>query len=93
MTRPRPVVILGAVIAALTAITTYADIENVIPNPALNWIRLGTVVLSAVGAVYVQGQVTPLSAPRAKDGRILVPSPPAEVPAQTPPRSLDATRE
>jgi hypothetical protein len=82
MQRPRPVLILGMVVAALTAVTTYADVENVIPNPALNWIRLGTVILGAVGAVYVQSVVTPLSSPQTKDGRPLIParSPDRELP-------------
>jgi hypothetical protein len=93
MSKPRPVLIFGAALAALTALTTYADIENMIPTGPLNWIRLGTVILGAGGAFWVQSQVTPLANPQAKDGRPLVPSPPARVPAGTPDAALDAGRK
>ena len=91
--KPRPVLIFGGVLAGLTAVTTYADVENMIPGTVLNWIRLGTAVGAVVWTFYVQSVVTPLSQPVAKDGRTLVPSPPAEVPAGTTEAQLDATEK
>jgi hypothetical protein len=87
----RPVLIFGLVLAVLTAVTTYADIENLIPAGILNWMRLGTVVLGAGATFWVQAQVTPLTDPRAKDGRELVPTPPAKIPPGTTEAQLDAT--
>lgn len=76
--RPRPVLIFGMVLAALTAVTTYADAENIIPNPWLNWLRVATAVLGAAGAFYVQTKTTPLSDPKANDGTPLVPNKPQQ---------------
>lgn len=94
MKRPRPVLIYGCVMAALIVLTTSADAANVIPDSVLVWLRLATAILGGVGgALFVQDKVTPLSSPQAADGRALVPSPPAKVPAWTPPAELDATEK
>lgn len=88
--RPRPVLIYAAAMAGLTALTGYAGLDQLIPAQAVAWLALVTVVVGAVGGVLVQGQVTPLSAPQAKDGRQLVPTPPARVPDYATVRELDA---
>ena len=67
--RPRPVLIYGCVMAVLIVLTTSADAANVLPDTVLIWIRLATAILGGVGgALFVQGQVTPLSDPRTKNG-------------------------
>ncbi|MFI6332955.1 hypothetical protein ACIBBG_32195 [Micromonospora chersina] len=73
--------------------TTFADVQNIIPNPLLTWLRLATVVLGAAGTFYVQNQVSPLKAPRAADGRPLVPTPPRDLPPATSRAESDATRQ
>lgn len=88
-----PVLIYSAVIAALSAFLGVAGLTDRVPENVVFWLGVALAVLTAAGGVVVRGQVTPLADPTAKDGRPLVPSPPAEVPAQTPPRALDATRE
>lgn len=72
MGRPRPVLIYAAVMAGLTALTGYAGLDQLIPSQAVAWLALATVVVGAVGGALVQGQVTPLADPRAKDGGPLV---------------------
>lgn len=74
--RPRPVLIYGCVMAGLSALITYADITNLVREDVLNWIRLFTTILGAVGgAVWAQSRVTPLSDPRDDQGRELAPVP------------------
>lgn len=73
MSRPRPVLIFAAVIAALNALAAIGDLTDVLPSSAVKWIAIGSAVVTAVGGVIVQGQVTPLSSPRDKVGTRLVP--------------------
>lgn len=69
-----PVLILGGLVAVLTAVTTWTDIANMVPEVVLNWLRLATVVLSVLGAYVVRSKVTPLADPRDEHGAQLVPS-------------------
>jgi hypothetical protein len=94
MNRPRPVLLYGAVVAALQAVLSMADLSNLVPEKVIAILNMVLIILLAVGgALFVQGQVTPLSDPQASDGRKLVPSPPAEVPPGTPVARLDATED
>lgn len=72
--RPRPVLYVGLAVAVLTAVTTYTDIENLVDETVLNWLRLVVVVLGVVATFWAQSQVTPLASPRTKEGLRLVPS-------------------
>lgn len=65
--RPRPVVIYGAFTAALGAFLGYAGVADLLPKPVIGWIALIGAVVTAGGAVLVQGLTTPLSSP--KDAR------------------------
>lgn len=83
--RPRPVVIFGAALAGLGALTTAADVTNVLPEGVLTWARLVFIVGGAVfGSLYVQKQVTPLSDPRDAAGRRLVPQTRQQAPGYIP---------
>lgn len=74
MSRPRPVLVYGIVIAVLSAISESADAANVLPPHVFPWIRLGLAVAAAIGgAVYVQTRVTPVSDPRDSAMERLVP--------------------
>ena len=71
--RPRPVVIYGAVVAGLQALLGAGDLLNVIPDSVARWLQLTLVVLVAVGgALVVQAKVTPLSDPQDDRGVPLV---------------------
>jgi hypothetical protein len=92
--RPRPVLIYGALVAGLQALLSFAGLTDLLPERAIMILNLVLVVLLAIGgALFVQTQVTPLSDPQASDGRKLVPSPPATVAPGTPPARLDATED
>lgn len=74
MSRPRPVLIFGAVIAGLSVLSESADALDVLPGAVLPWVRLALAVATAVGgALYVQTRVTPVSDPRTADGTPLIP--------------------
>lgn len=94
MSRPRPVLIYGVTLAVLGVLTTSADAANLIPDSILLWLRLALAVVGAVGgAVFVQGKVTPLSDPRARDGVTpLVPADQAPLDATQDVSSLSARR-
>lgn len=89
----QPVVIYGAVVAALTAFLSVAGLTDRVSDDVVFWLGVALAVITAVGGVVVRGQVTPLADPTAKDGRRLVPTPPARVPEYATRRDLDATAE
>lgn len=71
--RPRPVLLLVALIAGLNAFTAAGDLLNILPAVAVTYVALISIVVAAVGGVLVQGAVTPLSAPQDARGQDLVP--------------------
>jgi hypothetical protein len=71
--RPRPVLLLVALIAGLNAFTAAGDLLDILPARAVTYVALISIVVAAVGGVLVQGVVTPLSAPQDGRGRDLVP--------------------
>lgn len=71
--RPRPVLVLSAVMAGLAAFLGFAGLSDLMPKVVIAYVSLGTAVLGAVGGVLVQGVVTPLTSPRDKSGTRLVP--------------------
>lgn len=74
MRRPRPVVIYGAVMAALVAVTESADAADLMPASVFPWVRVVLLVMTAVGgALVTQSQVTPVSSPMNDAGQRLVP--------------------
>lgn len=76
MSRPRPVLVFGGVIAALSVLSESADAFDVLPAPVLPWVRLALAVATAVGgALWAQSKVTPVSDPRGDDGRQLIRAP------------------
>lgn len=88
-----PVAVYTALVAALTALLAIPDLGEHISPGVRFWLGVALAVLIAVGGVLVRGQTTSLAEPTARDGRPLVPSPPAEVPPRTPPAALDATEQ
>lgn len=85
-----PVLILAGVVAVLQAVLAYSDIENLIPNPVLNWLRLTLVVFTVLGAFVARSKVTPLADPRDEHGFRLIPQVRQQAAAygQGPPRSF-----
>jgi hypothetical protein len=71
--RPRPVLLLGALIAGLDAFVGAGALLDFLPKSVVGIVALISVVVGASGAVLVQGTVTPLSAPQDSRGRELVP--------------------
>ena len=72
MSRPRPVLVYGIILAVLSVISESADAANLLPGRVFPWIRLALAVATAIGgALWAQSKVTPLSDPRDKDGRPL----------------------
>jgi hypothetical protein len=65
--RPRPVVIYGAFVAALGAFLGYAGLADLMPKTVIAWVALVGAVVTAGGGFLVQGLTTPLSSP--KDAR------------------------
>lgn len=83
MSRPRPVLVFGVVVAVLETVSESADAANVLPGNVFPWIRLALTLATAIGgAVFVQSKVTPVSDPRADDGTPLVPAPGRASPAR-----------
>lgn len=70
--RPRPVLILAALMAGLSALAGAGHLLDFLPDSVVSTILLVDVVVAAVGGVLVQGAVTPLSAPQNADGVPLV---------------------
>lgn len=85
-----PVAIYTALVAALTALLAIPDLGDHVSPTIRFWLGVVLVILVAGGGALVRGQTTSLADPTAKDGRPLVPSPPAEVPPSTPPSALSA---
>ena len=74
MSRPRPVVIYGTVMAVLAVVNESADAADILPEQVFPWLRLGIAVATAIGgALWTQTKVTPLSDPQTNDGVPLVP--------------------
>jgi hypothetical protein len=73
MTRPRPVLILAALIAALSAVAGAGALLDFLPRPVVATILLINVAVAAGGGAIVQGAVTPLSAPQNANGTPLAP--------------------
>jgi hypothetical protein len=71
--RPRPVLLLAALVAGLNALALAGDAANVIPGEVFKWIVVASIFVTAFGAVLVQGAVTPLSDPRNSAGQPLAP--------------------
>jgi hypothetical protein len=68
--KTNPVLWYGSLLALLTTVTTFGGVDDHIPSEVLFWIRLGTAVVAAAGAVWVRSQVTPLADPRGgEDGK------------------------
>jgi len=71
--RSRPVVLYGAFTAALGAFLGFAGLTDLMPKTVIAWIALVGSVVTAAGAVLVQGLTTPLSSPRDARGVDLKP--------------------
>ncbi|MEH0825438.1 MULTISPECIES: hypothetical protein [Micromonospora] len=69
--RPRPVLIITMTLAALTAVTGFAGLADLLPATAILWLLLVQAVAVAVAGVYLQSVVTPLADPRDDAGRRL----------------------
>jgi hypothetical protein len=67
-----PVLWYGSLLALLTTVATFGGVDDHIPSEVLFWIRLGTAVAAAAGAVWVRSQVTPLAEPKNAAGYPLV---------------------
>ena len=78
--RPRPVLIYTAVVVGLQTFLALGGSSERIDEDVLWWLQALLAVGSAVGGALLQGVVTPLSDPMSKDGRPLIPAPPATVP-------------
>lgn len=72
--RPRPIVVTQAVMASLGAVIGAAGFADQIPAAAAWWIITGYAAINIGLAFYLQSITTPLSSPRAADGRDLVPA-------------------
>lgn len=72
--RPRPVLILAAFMAALSALAGAGAALDFLPRPVMATILLVNIGVAAFGGALVQGAVTPLSAPQNANGDALVPS-------------------
>jgi hypothetical protein len=71
--RPRPVLILAALMAALSAVAGAGALLDFLPRSVIGAILLVNLAVAAAGGVIVQGSVTPLSAPRDAEGARLIP--------------------
>ena len=71
--RPRPVVLYGAFVAALGAFLGFAGLDDLMPKAIIAWVALGGAVITAAGAVLVQRLTTPLSAPQDARGVPMIP--------------------
>jgi hypothetical protein len=78
-TRPRPVLIAFAVMAALDVLTGGSALTDVIGKDTAGLIVLALAAAKVGLGFYVQGEVTPLADPRDADGAPLLPAPPGEV--------------
>lgn len=72
--RPRPVLVLAALLAAIDALAGAGALLDFLPRTVVGIIVLINVVVGAAGGVLVQGSVTPLSAPQNANGTPLVPA-------------------
>jgi len=72
--RPRPVLLLVALIAGCDTLATVGKATDVLSGTALAYVTLASALVAVVGGVLVQGVVTPLSAPRDAAGNALVPA-------------------
>src|SRR5262249_13409768 len=77
--RPRPVLILAALMAALSAVAGAGVLLDFLPRSVIGAILLVNLAVGAAGGVIVQGSVTPLSAPQGADGTPLVSQTTAEL--------------
>jgi hypothetical protein len=71
--RPRPVLILTALMAAFSALAGAGTALDFLPRPVVATILLVGIVVAAAGGALVQGAVTPLADPQDSAGRPLVP--------------------
>ncbi len=72
--RPRPVIVMTAVLAGLDVLAAGAALGDVIGVTALALFVLVTKAINAGWSVYVQSVVTPLADPHDADGVPLVPA-------------------
>lgn len=72
--RPRPIVVTQAVMAALGAVVGAAGFADQIPDRAAWWILTGYGAINVGLAFYLQSITTPLDSPKDRDGRDLVPA-------------------
>jgi hypothetical protein len=72
--RPRPVLLLAALIAGCDTLATVGKATGVLSGTALAYVTLASALVAVVGGVLVQGVVTPLSAPQDAAGNALVPA-------------------
>jgi hypothetical protein len=71
--RPRPVLILATLMAALSALAGAGALLDFLPRSIVGTIMLINIAIGAAGGVLVQGVVTPLADPQDSAGRPLVP--------------------
>jgi len=88
-----PVVWLATIAAVLGAVLDADAQYHFLPTTWGHWVAVAVAVVGLVlVALRARGAATPLAAPRAANGRPLVPAPPATIPSSASPESLRADR-
>lgn len=86
-----PVAWLTAASGVLLAIQAADEVTNLLPDRVAAWVAFLSIAVVALLGFLARKVTTPLADPKAADGRLLVPSPPARVSPDTPLSELDAT--
>jgi hypothetical protein len=86
-----PVAWLTTVAAVLLAIQAADEVTGLLPDQVAGWIAFLSIVVVTLLGLLARQVSTPLAKPEAADGRTLVPTPPAKVPAGTSEEALDVT--
>lgn len=73
MLSSKPVATLVSVTSTLLGVLTVLAGTGVLSGRAAAWVAGGILVCNAVLGILAHGNVTPVAAPRARDGRRLVP--------------------
>lgn len=72
--RPRPVLVVLSILAAVDLVVSSAGFAGQVPARAAWWIITGLAAVKVGVAFYLQGVVTPIAAPRDARGVDLVPA-------------------
>jgi hypothetical protein len=86
-----PVAWLTTVAAVLLAIQAADEVTGMLPDRFAGWLAFLSIAVVTLLGLLARQVSTPLAKPEAADGRTLVPTPPATVPASASKESLDVT--